>query len=154
MVWIESVRSLRYHARNTSASVMAKTVVVVASATLYLSVRLSVMSVPTMLSSTTASQYTRGTYRRSRNWKKSTTTSTALITHVVPVNPRPRLVARLSAAVSPTVVARILMIQKKMVTSGTLFNMVRATRPVVVLVIALALLREGSVVPTSGGVLG
>ena len=61
MVWIESVRSLRYQARNTIASVMAKIVVVVASATLYLSVRLSVMSVPTMLSSTTASQYTSGT---------------------------------------------------------------------------------------------
>src|SRR6478752_3708194 len=133
MVWIESVRSLRYHARNTAPSVMAKMVVVVASATLYLSVRLSVMSVPTMLRSTTASQYTSGTYRRSRNWQTRTTMSAALITQVVPVRPSPRLVVRLSAAVSPTVVARILMIQKKIVTSGTLLSIGLVTRVVVAL---------------------
>src|SRR5437868_2838508 len=45
---------------------------------------------------------------------------------VVPVSPRPRWLFRKSAAVSPTVVAMILMIQKKSVTSGTLLSMVRA----------------------------
>src|SRR3954454_12866790 len=150
MVWIESVRSLRYHTTNTAASVMAKIVVVVTSATLYLSVRLSVMSVPTMLRSTTASQYTSGTYRRRRNWQTRTTTSTALINQVVPVRPSPRLVVRLSAAVSPTVVARILMIQKKIVTSGTLLSIVRAPRLVAVVVISLHLLRDQPATPTSG----
>ena len=44
------------------------------------------------------------------------------MTTVVPVSPKPRFSARKSAAVSPIVVARILMIQKKIVTSGTLLN--------------------------------
>src|SRR3954452_19594747 len=42
--------------------------------------------------------------------------------YVVLVRPRFRLSERKSAAVSPTVVARTLMIQKKMVTSGTLLS--------------------------------
>src|SRR5579884_2743539 len=49
------------------------------------------------------------------------------MTSVVPVKPRPIWELRKSAAVSPTVVAMILMTQKKIVTSGTLLSMRRAT---------------------------
>jgi hypothetical protein len=50
----------------------------------------------------------------------------------------------LSAAVSPIVVARILMIQKKIVTSGTLFNMARVvTRRLLGARIAIRLPRTG-----------
>src|SRR6478672_5263359 len=66
-----------------------------------------------------------GTYRRVRNWTTRTTTNSAVMTIVVPPRPRPSPL-RKSANVSPTVVARILMIQKKTVTSGTLL---RRTRP-------------------------
>ena len=56
IVWIESVRSLAYQAANVAASATLKTIVVVTSETPKLSVRLSVISVPTTLISTTASQ--------------------------------------------------------------------------------------------------
>ena len=56
MLWIDSVRSLAYQAAKITASATAKTTVVVTSATSKLSVRLSVMRVPTTLMSTTASQ--------------------------------------------------------------------------------------------------
>ena len=56
MVWIESVLSLAYQAANVAASTTLKTIVVVTSETPKLSVRLSVISVPTTLISTTASQ--------------------------------------------------------------------------------------------------
>ena len=54
---------------------------------------------------------------------------------LVAVRPRLRLVARKSAAVSPTVVARILTTQKNRVTSGTLLS------------IALAMSRRSPVIP-------
>src|SRR5438132_12834455 len=52
------------------------------------------------------------------------------MTSVVPVKPSPRCEFKKSAAVSPTVVAMTLMIQKKTVTSGTLFNICRPRDPV------------------------
>ena len=55
-MWIESVLSLAYQAAKITASTMLKTTVVVTSETPKLSVRLSVISVPTTLISTTASQ--------------------------------------------------------------------------------------------------
>ena len=59
--WIDSVPSTVCHRMNQAMSRMAKMVVVSASDTPKLSVRLSVMLVPTTLISTTASQYTSGT---------------------------------------------------------------------------------------------
>ena len=56
MVWMESVFSLAYQTPNATASAMLKAIVVVSSGTPKLSTRLSVISVPTMLISTTASQ--------------------------------------------------------------------------------------------------
>ena len=56
MLWIDSVFSLAYQPAKTSASTIEKTTVVVTRETPKLSVRLSVMSVPTTLISTTASQ--------------------------------------------------------------------------------------------------
>ena len=56
IVWIESVRSSANHTMNVAARAAPKTTVVVTSETPRLSVRLSVMRVPTMLMSTTASQ--------------------------------------------------------------------------------------------------
>ena len=56
MLWIDRVRSLAYQPPKTSASAIVKTTVVVISEMPRLSVRLSVISVPTTLISTTASQ--------------------------------------------------------------------------------------------------
>jgi hypothetical protein len=56
MLSIDSVYSTRYQITNTATSVTAKKIVVTSSGTPRLSVRLSVISVPTMLTSTTASQ--------------------------------------------------------------------------------------------------
>ncbi len=56
MLWIDSVRSLAYQAAKVSASRTAKIGVLVVSGTFQPSARLSVISVPTMLISTTASQ--------------------------------------------------------------------------------------------------
>ena len=83
------------------------------------------ISVPTMLMSTTATQYTGGTYFRVANWTPSAIRSSALITYVVLLSPRLRLELRLSAPVSPTVVERTLITQKYSVTSGTLFSILR-----------------------------
>ena len=55
-MWIESVRSLAHQTAKTTASTIEKTIVVITSETPRLSVRLSVISVPTMLIRTTASQ--------------------------------------------------------------------------------------------------
>ena len=54
--WIDSVRSFRYQTENVTANAMLNAIVVVTSDTPKLSVRLSLMSVPTTLISTTASQ--------------------------------------------------------------------------------------------------
>jgi len=54
--WIDSVRSTANHAMKVSASSTANTGVVTSSGTLYPSLRLSVISVPTMLTSTTVTQ--------------------------------------------------------------------------------------------------
>ncbi len=54
--WIESVRSLRYQAAKVATSRIEKAIVVVSRLTPMLSTRLSVISVPTMLIRTTASQ--------------------------------------------------------------------------------------------------
>jgi hypothetical protein len=48
--------------------------------------------------------------------------SNPLMTNMVPLSPRPRLLFKKSAAVSPTVVASTLMIQKYSETSGTLMS--------------------------------
>ena len=56
MVWIDSVRSRPYQTPKTTASSAAKTVVLSYSGTPSASVRLSVISVPTTLISTTVSQ--------------------------------------------------------------------------------------------------
>ena len=56
MVWTERVRSTAYQTANTTARAALKTIVVVSSGTPALSTRLSVIRVPTMLISTTASQ--------------------------------------------------------------------------------------------------
>src|SRR4051794_7589390 len=53
----------------------------------------------------------------------------AVITTVVNVRPKWRVSFRKSAAVSPTVVAKTLMIQKKIVTSGTLLSMALRVAP-------------------------
>ena len=55
-MWIDSVRSLAYQAAKTPARTKLKTTVVVTSETPKLSVKLSVIRVPTTLISTTASQ--------------------------------------------------------------------------------------------------
>src|SRR5689334_2000928 len=124
MLWIESVPSTRCHTKNVRASATVNTIVLTSSGTPSPSVRLSVTSVPTTLISTTVSQYTPGTYWRVRNCQTRTATNTAVITTVVPVSPSPRPLMK-SAAVSPTVVASTLMIQKKTVTSGTLLSRTR-----------------------------
>ena len=59
--WIERVLSEAYHAANVAPRAMTKNVVTLTSETPKLSTRLSVISVPTMLTSTTASQYDHGT---------------------------------------------------------------------------------------------
>ena len=89
MLWIDSVRSLKYQIANTTASRIAKTVELSANGTLWPSVRLSVSSVPTTLINTTASQYTAGTYLRMRNCTTNVTTSAAEKTQVVFANPNP-----------------------------------------------------------------
>jgi hypothetical protein len=61
MLWMDSVRSEAYQTPNTTARIMEKIGVVVASGILKLSVRLSVIRVPTTLSRTTTDQYTAGT---------------------------------------------------------------------------------------------
>ncbi len=60
MLWIDSVSRWRTRP-NITASATEKRIVVVHKLTPKLSVRLSVMSVPTTLISTTADQYTTGT---------------------------------------------------------------------------------------------
>src|SRR2546423_12999378 len=97
MVWIDRVRSFAYQTAKVAASAMPKAIVVVTSETPKVSVRLSLISGPTTLISTTASQYTAGTYFLFLNWKESTTTSTALIAKLVFVRPKPRVVLRKSA---------------------------------------------------------
>src|SRR4051812_50012125 len=64
MLWIDSVRSTRYQIVNVAARATANTAVLSSRGTPSASVRLSVISVPTMLTRTTVSQYTAGTYRR------------------------------------------------------------------------------------------
>jgi hypothetical protein len=71
MVWTERVRSLANHVAKVRIKAVLKMMLVVIRAT-PCSAMLSVISVPTMLSSTTASQYTPGTYLRARNWTTST----------------------------------------------------------------------------------
>ena len=56
IVWIDRVRSLRYQSANVTASSTANTAVLSAKGTPNRSVRLSVISVPTTLMSTTATQ--------------------------------------------------------------------------------------------------
>jgi hypothetical protein len=56
IVWIDRVCSLAHQARNVPASATVKTAVLTGRGTPRLSVRLSVMSVPTMLMRTTVSQ--------------------------------------------------------------------------------------------------
>ena len=56
MLWIDSVRSTAYHAANTAASTTAKTAVLAYRLMPSLSVRKSVIWVPTTLTSTTVSQ--------------------------------------------------------------------------------------------------
>ena len=70
------------------------------------------ISVPTMLMSTTDTQYKAGTYRLELIWNVRAAARSTPMMSVVPVSPSFRLTARKSAAVSPTVVAMILMIQK------------------------------------------
>ena len=86
--------------------------VVVSSGTPMLSVRLSLISVPTTLIRATASQYTPGRYALVRNWTTRTIASSALISTDTPVRPRPAFSLSRSAAVSPTVVHSTLMTQK------------------------------------------
>src|SRR3954447_7803587 len=125
MLWIDRVRSAAYQTAKVIPSATANTAVLSSSGTPSASVRLSVISVPTTLISTTVSQYTPGTYWRGRDCQTSTARDAALITSVVPDRPRPSPL-RKSAKVSPTVVESTLMIQKKTVTSGTLLSRVRA----------------------------
>ena len=54
--WIDSVRSTAYQMANTMARMTAKTIVLVVSGTLWPSVRLSVISVPKTLMTTTTAQ--------------------------------------------------------------------------------------------------
>ncbi|MDQ0777190.1 hypothetical protein QF026_005656 [Streptomyces aurantiacus] len=60
MLWMDSVRSLRYQAVNTIVRRTANAAVVVSSGTPMLSVRLSLTRVPTTLIRATAVQYTPG----------------------------------------------------------------------------------------------
>src|SRR3954452_2960478 len=124
MLWIDSVRSAEDQTAKGEPRATANTAVLSSSGIPRASVRLSVISVPTTLTSTTVSQYTPGTYWRVRNCHTRAATNAALITSVVPDRPRPSPL-RKSAKVSPTVVESTLMIQKKTVTSGTLLSKVR-----------------------------
>src|ERR1700682_2365055 len=63
-----------------------------------------------------------GIYFFALNWKKSTTKRQTPAAIEVPLNPRPRFTFKKSEAVSPTVVHKTFMIQKKTVTSGTLLS--------------------------------
>lgn len=90
-----------------------------------LSVRLSLISVPTTLIRATAGQYTPARQARVRNCTARTAASRALISRDTPVRPSPAFSFSRSAAVSPTVVHSTLVIQKQMMTSGTLFRRVR-----------------------------
>src|SRR6266550_8258142 len=63
-----------------------------------------------------------GIYFLALNWKKSTTRRKSPAAIEVPLNPRPRFTFKKSEAVSPTVVHKTFMIQKKTVTSGTLLS--------------------------------
>ena len=56
MWWIDSVRSREYQMPKTTASRTAKTALLIPSGTPIWSVRMSVYSVPVMLSTTTVSQ--------------------------------------------------------------------------------------------------
>ena len=99
---------------------IAKMMVVVTREMPKLSVRLSVMSVPTTLIMTTDNQKKEGIYLFALNWKNKIMINSTPITTEVPVRPRFMWVLRKSAAVSPTVVHKILIIQKYKVISGTL----------------------------------
>ncbi|MET3803108.1 hypothetical protein ABIB25_000092 [Nakamurella sp. UYEF19] len=76
MVWIDRDPSVAYQAAKVTASATANTSVAIGRVTPKLSVRLSVIKVPTTLISTTASQYTPGTYLFNRNCTTSTRPAT------------------------------------------------------------------------------
>jgi hypothetical protein len=63
-----------------------------------------------------------GTYFFALNWKKSAIARAMPAATAVPFRPKPKLTFKKSEAVSPTVVHRTLMIQKKIVTPGTLHS--------------------------------
>src|SRR5258705_711147 len=112
----------------------ANTKVLRARGTFRSSVRMSVYSVPVMLTTTTVSQYGNGRYRSSRICQARTAARTAVKITEVASSPTPNVMLIQSAKLSPTVVHRILMIQNHRVTSGTLFNSVRFDTGVSVLV--------------------
>src|SRR5438067_1831381 len=109
---MDRVFSLAYHTAKVTASATLKSVVLVTRDTPKWSTRLSVINVPKILIRTTLSQYIPGTYFLDLNWKKSATINRLPIIKVVLFKPRFSCALRKSAAVSPTVVHRILMIQK------------------------------------------
>ena len=129
MLWIDSVRSLAYQAAKVTARATAKTDRAQPQRDAE-----RVGQVVGDQGADDADQHDREPVdardvARVRNWTASTTTNTTRHQQRRPAQPQPDVVARKSAAVSPTVVARILITQKKTVTSGTLFSRVRAIRP-------------------------
>src|SRR4051812_49587889 len=89
MLWIDSVRSTRYQIVNVAARATANTAVLSSSGIPRASVRLSVISVPTTLTSTTVSQYTPGTYWRGGECPTTAAEKAAPLTHALPPTPPP-----------------------------------------------------------------
>ena len=101
--------------------------------------------VPVTLTTTTVSQYTTGTYRRSDSCQMRTPAKTIVKRTAVISRPTPRVMLIQSAKLSPTVVQRILMIQNHSVISGTLLSISRRPEPagaIVVLFVTICTLRR------------